>query len=406
MGKRKILILTERFFPEEFLINDLAAEWKKRGWNIEVLTQVPSYPHDRVFDGYCNRWFQTTREYRDIPVHRVKTLTGYNRSVIRKIVNYLNFALLTSLWSLFDGWRYQQIFIYHTGPLTMAVAGVVLHYICRKPCMIWTQDVWPDTVYAYGFKPCWWKRLLLDNFVRLIYSACGTIGVSSPGFIEKLRPYTDKEIHFIPQWTTQRLAMASKAVSGKRIFTFAGNIGSVQNLEMVVEAFGSLKNEEAELRLVGGGVFLERLQKLVQAKQYRNIVFTGRLPQEKMPEVFAQSDVMIISLKREFAMTLPAKFQAYIAAGKPIFGIITGDTAELIEQYELGMIALPEFESIRSGFQTLMQQSSRQLEVWGNNARNTSKRLFDRANIVGIMSCLCGMEEYDHSIEHSPKYTV
>lgn len=391
MSKRKILILTERFFPEEFLINDLAAEWVKRGWTVEVLTQVPSYPYDQIFKGYCNHWFQTTREYRDIPIHRVKTLTGYNQSVVRKIVNYLNFALLTSLWSLFRGWRYQQVFIYHTGPLTMATAGVVLHYICRKPCMIWTQDVWPDTVYAYGFKPCWWRRFILKKFVRLIYSACKTIGVSSPGFVEKLHPYTNKEIHFIPQWTTQHLGMASKAFSRKRIFTFAGNIGSVQNLEMVVEAFGSLKNEEAELWLVGGGVFLERLQKLVRDKQYRNIVFTGRLAQEKMPEIFAQSDVMLISLKKELAMTLPAKFQAYVAAGKPIFGIITGDTAELIKQYELGIAVQPDFESIRDGFQILMQQSSSQLEKWGINARNTSKHLFDRTSIIETMSCLCGM---------------
>lgn len=40
----KILILTERFFPEEFLINDLAAEWRSAGHEVEVLTQVPSYP--------------------------------------------------------------------------------------------------------------------------------------------------------------------------------------------------------------------------------------------------------------------------------------------------------------------------------------------------------------------------
>ena len=55
----KILILTERFFPEEFLINDLAAEWRSAGHDVEVLTQVPSYPGDRIFSGYRNRLFQT-----------------------------------------------------------------------------------------------------------------------------------------------------------------------------------------------------------------------------------------------------------------------------------------------------------------------------------------------------------
>ena len=54
----KILILTERFFPEEFLINDLAAEWRSAGHEVEVLTQVPSYPGDRIFSGYRNRLFR------------------------------------------------------------------------------------------------------------------------------------------------------------------------------------------------------------------------------------------------------------------------------------------------------------------------------------------------------------
>ena len=46
----KLLILTERYFPEEFLINDLVSEWKNRGYEIEVLTQVPSYPRDAIFE--------------------------------------------------------------------------------------------------------------------------------------------------------------------------------------------------------------------------------------------------------------------------------------------------------------------------------------------------------------------
>ena len=79
----KILIVVERFYPEEFHVNDLAAEWKRQGHDVEVLTQVPSYPFDKIFDGYKNKTYQTTREFNDIPVHRVSTIFGYNTSVKR-----------------------------------------------------------------------------------------------------------------------------------------------------------------------------------------------------------------------------------------------------------------------------------------------------------------------------------
>lgn len=382
----KILILTERFFPEEFLINDLAGEWKSRGHEVEVLTQVPSYPRDRVYDGYRNGLFQTTCEWNGIPVHRVRTLTGYNRSVVRKILNYINFAFLTSLWALFRGWRYDRVFIYHTGPLTMASAGLVLHHVCRRKCMIWTQDIWPDTVYAYGFKPSWWKRFLLDHFVRLIYSGCDYISVSCSRFRDKLKKYTAKEILFLPQWTSQNFASTPPVPHEKTVFTFAGNIGSVQNLETVLEAFLDLNPPDAELRLVGGGIYLERLKQMATERNSANVVFTGRLPQEKMPEVFAGSDIMILSLKAELSLTIPAKFQAYIAAGKPIFGIVRGETEELIRQYDLGICVESDLNSVREGFRTLLNTDRTQRERWSDNARHVSATYFQREKIIAAFS--------------------
>ena len=383
--KKRVLVLTERFYPEEFLVNDLAGEFKKE-FDVEVLTQVPSYPHDKVFEGYKNKLFQLTREYEDIPVHRVKTYCGYNTSVVIKIFNYLNFAFLTSLWALFRGGRYDMVFIYHTGPLTMASASLVFHFLWRKKCVIWTQDLWPNTVYAYGFKPTWWKRFLLENFVRMIYAACDTITVSSPGFVEKLRSYIgERDVTFVPQWSPLAPKSGNERENkddGRRVFTFAGNLGSVQNLDTVIEVFGELKLKNAVLQLVGGGVFLEPLRKYVQENKIENVRFTGRLPQTDMPGVFAASDILIISLKPELSLTLPAKFQAYIAAGKPILGIIDGDTAELINKYDLGYAVPPERENIRKAFRFLSEVPQEQIAAWGKNAARLSSARFDRGNII------------------------
>ena len=52
--KKKILIVTECFYPEEFKINELALEWRNKGYHVDVLTMVPSYPKSEIFDGYKN----------------------------------------------------------------------------------------------------------------------------------------------------------------------------------------------------------------------------------------------------------------------------------------------------------------------------------------------------------------
>src|SRR5574344_1863106 len=169
MQKKRLLVLTERFFPEEFLINDLAQEWQRRGFAVEVLTQVPSYPYDKIFQGYDNCFCQTTKEIPGMAIHRVKTVLGYNHSVKRKVLNYISFAWRTAWWAVFNGWRYDAVFTCHTGPLTMAAAGCVCRWLWWRKTVIWTQDPWPDTVYNYGVKPRWWIQKCLNGLVRFFY---------------------------------------------------------------------------------------------------------------------------------------------------------------------------------------------------------------------------------------------
>ena len=383
----KILILAERFYPEEFLINDLASEWKKSGYEVEVLTQSPSYPHDRIYPGYRNRLFQTTVELNGIPVHRVRTVLGYNSRVSRKILNYVNFAFLTGVFALFNGWKYDRIFAFHSGPLTMAYAGVIFKFLWWKKCMIWTQDAWPDTVYNYGIKPTWIMRKFLGFVVRTVYWGYRIVSVSCPGFIKILKPYTSKDVFFLPQWTTQSDSLPERNKQIPVVFTFAGNIGSVQNLDKMVKIFGDLRDDRMLLKIVGGGIFLERLQKTVIDNGYQNILFTGRLPLSSMPEQFNNSDVLVISLKSDFDLTIPAKFQAYIAAGRPVLGLIRGDVAALIQQYDLGMAADPDDAvAIAAAFRSMVEADDEAFEKWRKNALTLSNKEFNRDKIIKQMT--------------------
>ena len=50
--KKHILVVSQYFYPEAFRINDMCAEWGRRGYKITVLTGIPNYPYGRYFDGY------------------------------------------------------------------------------------------------------------------------------------------------------------------------------------------------------------------------------------------------------------------------------------------------------------------------------------------------------------------
>ena len=378
----RVLIVVERFYPEDFLVNDLAAEWKRQGHDVEVLTQVPSYPFDRIYDGYKNRMYQTTREFNDISVHRVSTIFGYNRSVVRKILNYLHFGFLTALWALCNGRRFDKVFIYHTAALTMASAAVPLRLIWRKPITIWTQDLWPDAVWGYGFKPARWKESLLNGFVRFVYSMCERITVSCRRYVKRIKELTGREAEWIPQWEPAEMELNEKEPGGKIVFMFAGNMGVPQNLENVIEGFVKADLQNAELWLVGDGVMANPLKE--KYGDAANVRFCGRQPRNDMPKWFAQSDVLIISLTDKYSLTLPGKFQSYIKTGKPLLGILNGEARELIEEYEIGYVAGPsKLEEIISAFRRMRDMcESGQSTDFGERAKRLSKSMFDRKKLI------------------------
>ncbi|MBQ4199728.1 MAG: glycosyltransferase family 4 protein [Kiritimatiellae bacterium] len=378
----KILILVERFYPEDFLVNDLASEWKRMGHDVEVLTQVPSYPFDKIFNGYKNKTYQTTSEFNDIPVHRVSTIFGYNTSVKRKVLNYLHFALLTSLWALWNGSKFDRVFVYHTAALTMASAVVPLKWLWRKPITIWTQDLWPDAVWGFGFKPSKWKSALLNAFVRFIYARCDRITVSCRRYVKRIKELTGRDAEWIPQWEPSGMELSPKDDNGKAVFMFAGNMGVPQNLDNVIAGFERAALTDAELWLVGGGVMLEPLKEKFGG--VKGVRFCGRQPRADMPKWFAQADVLIISLTDQYCLTLPGKFQSYIKTGKPLLGIINGEARELIEEHEIGFTAAPDdINAISDAYRKLHQvvRSGESL-AYGERARALSKSMFNRAILV------------------------
>ena len=166
MANMRILIIGEVFYPEEFLINDLALEWKKNGFHVDVLTRVPSYPQDKIFPGFKNKIFQKNN-FNGITVYRFPVILGYQSSKLKKIINYINFVFCGSIIAAMIGRKYEHIFIYQTGPLTLALPGILIKKLFHKKITIWTQDLWPDTVYAYGFKKNKLLEKFLDSLVRL-----------------------------------------------------------------------------------------------------------------------------------------------------------------------------------------------------------------------------------------------
>ncbi len=392
---KKILIVSEYFYPEEFKINEIALAWKNRGHEVDVITQNPTYPMGQIYTGYENRWV-VKESYMGINIYRVKAVSGYKESLLKKLLKYFTFMILGSFVSLRIGKKYDAVFGFDVGALSGMVPAILLQKFYKKRVTLWVQDIWPDSVYAYGFKKSRVLEFFLNHFVKFVYKNCSNFAISAKGFESKIRPFLneEKEIRYLPNWADAldvTLDSFTYSQEKKVHFTFAGNVGKVQNLDAIILACGTLKEDlrdKLQLNILGDGSHLEHLKKLVEENQLKNTLFWGQKPRSEIYKYLRASDFLIVSLmdKPIFSLTVPAKTQTYIAANKPIFGVIQGETADLIREYNLGFCTQEQsIEAIQALLIQALQAGTAQIEAFTKNSTLLTHTLFDKEQILSSL---------------------
>jgi glycosyltransferase involved in cell wall biosynthesis len=105
---------------------------------------------------------------------------------------------------------------------------------------------------------------------------------------------------------------------------------------------------------------------------------------ERMPTFYRHADALLVSLKADpiFAMTIPGKVQAYLAAGRPILAMLDGEGAEVIRAADAGY-AVPSGDAagLARGVERLMETSPAERSAIGERGRAYAKREFDRSTI-------------------------
>jgi len=390
VNKKKILIVSECFYPEEFKINDVALCWVKKGYEVDVLTLIPTYPLGKPLEKYNNSFYLKER-INGINIIRLRAVLGYNKSRFKKIFKYIQFMIMGSIAALFIGRKYDHIFGFNLGALSDMLPAVLIRKIYKTPLTIWVQDLWPDSVYAYGFQKTKLLSFLLNLLVRFIYSNADNIAISSRGFKSKLLEYTQKKQKFfyVPNWAddlNMELNPIKYSVEKKIHFTFAGNIGKVQNLENIINAFSNLPKshlKKTQLNIVGEGSNLASIKLL--KKGDAPVVFHGKVERERISRYLMGSDFLIISLidKPIFAKTVPAKLQTYIKAKKPIIAIIKGETSKIIKDYNLGLCAEPnDLTNITNTFKECIDMSETAKNNFILNNEKLSNNVFDKNKIL------------------------
>jgi colanic acid biosynthesis glycosyl transferase WcaI len=392
----RILIVTPHYWPEAFRITEVAEELVGRGHRVEVLTNLPNYPGGRFFEGF-GLGGPYEQERGGVRVHRVPEVPRGLGGSFRLALNYLSFALFASLRALsLATRRWDVVFVFGVSPVTAILPAALLRAVRGVPVVTWVQDLWPESIAAVGFQRIPGVYLLAEAISGWLYRRCDRVLGTSRAFGGRLAPrgVRPERFGYLPQWADSvfdspwpQSASVPAGWPDGFVVLFAGNLGRAQGLATLIEAAERLR-AEPELRwvLLGDGSLRAWLEGEVARRGLSDrVVLLGRRPVGEMPAFYARAGALLVSLAADEAMalTVPAKLQSCLAAGRPVIGSIDGEAARLIEESGAGWAAAAgDAAGLADAVLRLSRLSREEREALGARGRAFARLHFDRSRCL------------------------
>ena len=195
------------------------------------------------------------------------------------------------------------------------------------------QDIFPENaVYSHTMKKNSLTYKVLSAIQKKAYRDADSIITISEDMKDQLMELgTDgNKVSVIYNWSYQDEVYDPKKTVSEIVNQFmpgdtfkvvyAGNIGLMQNVEIVIEAADALKSTpDIMFYIFGSGLYRKKLEAKAEKLRLQNVIFHDMLPAELAPALYCKADVNIIPLAENIYRTaLPSKTATCLACQKPI----------------------------------------------------------------------------------------
>lgn len=389
----RILFLSHYFPPE---VNAPASrgfehcrEWVKAGHEVTVVTCAPNHPRGKVYEGYRNRLWQT--EERDgIRIIRLWTFVTANEGFLKRTIGYVSY-LLACIYAL--PFLPKADVVLSTSPQFFnGLAGYFVSRAKRAPWLLEIRDLWPESILAVGAIRNQRVIRLLRGLEHFAYRHAEHIVPVTDAFRAYLLEagVPDSKITVIKNGVdlgffdpTRDAPEYRRALGfeGKVVAAYVGTHGMAHHLETVLEAAERLRHRtDIVFLLVGDGAERARLVALKEQMSLTNVVMLDQQPKERMPDLWAISDISLVLLRRSdlFRTVIPSKIFEAMGMARPIVIGVEGEAKELVEAAGAGIAIPPEDAGALAAIVTRLADDAAERRRLGISGRAYVETNFDR----------------------------
>ncbi|MCL4721309.1 MAG: glycosyltransferase family 4 protein [Gammaproteobacteria bacterium] len=399
----RILFLTHYFPPE---VNAPASrtfehcrEWVSAGHEVHVLTCVPNHPAGRIYPGYRNRWLQTEEQH-GIRVHRMLTIPAANAGFIGRTANYFFYLVMAVLVA--RSLPRADVAVSTSPQFFCGLAGFLVSRLKRVPWVLEIRDLWPESIVTVGamqkeniaIRALRWLESfayrkadaivsVTESFVPHI-EACG-----GAGKVTVITNGVDLEF-FTPSEDTAQLAREF-GVAGRFVAAYVGTHGLAHGLDTVLLAADRLRDDpDIAFLLAGDGAERGNLLRKRDAMRLGNVFIVGQQPKERMPAIWALTDVSLVLLRRRaaFESVIPSKIFEAMGMARPIILGVRGESQRIVERAGAGLCIEPENDQALADAVRALARDRGHARALGLAGRRYVEENYDRRRLAARFESL------------------
>lgn len=354
------VVLLSHYFPPE--VNapatrtfEHARRWVRAGHRVTVVTCAPNCPAGVVFPGYRNAW-RSHERCAGIDVVRVWTYLAPNRGFLRRVLNFLSY-MLAATWHA-ARLRNVDLVVATSPQFFCGWAGVLAARLLRRPLVLEVRDLWPDSILAVGAMRRSWPVRALYWLERKLYAAARHVVTVGDNYRAELHgkgiPAAKLSVvtngvdlaGFRPRQPREQ-TRAEFGLTGQFVCGYVGTVGMAHGLEVMLAAAELARRrgrDDLWFWIVGDGARRAHLQAEAARRGLTNVVFSGLVPKDRMPDVLAACDAALVHLRSTelFATVLPSKMFEIMAVGTPIVLGVRGQAHQIVRAAGAGVAMTPD----------------------------------------------------------------
>jgi colanic acid biosynthesis glycosyl transferase WcaI len=363
------------------LVTDLASHLAVMGDDVTVITSMPHYGRKQISSKYRGRLIHREK-INGVEVWRTFVYVPPNHKGFYRSINYLSYTFM----SIASGILAEGVdaILCVNPPITVGFSGWILSLSQRAPMVLNIQDVWPDCIAIIGQLRSRWLYRTFKHLEKFLYEKAARVTVLSEGMKKNLedKRVNSSKIAVIPNWADLDTVVpmeknngfrSQNELDGKFVVMFAGNIGFISVLDMVLDAAKIVKDRsDIHFLIVGEGNAKAALMKKADDLALPNVRFLPTQPPNVLPEMLAAADVSLVTLDHRLGqLNVPSKTYNIMASGRPVLASVPTDSeiARLVKEAACGVTVPPEDPTALADAILRMQSNPHELDRLGKNGR-------------------------------------